>query len=75
VSKPPAPWLIPQYAAQRARTLDLVQRSINALQAAGDPVTVSRIVAVSRQLDPTHKGISSNGIMGNAEARACYVAA
>jgi hypothetical protein len=67
--------LTSQYAAQRAHTLDLVQRSISALKAAGDPVTVWRIVEISRQLDSTHHGISSNGIMGNAEARACYVAA
>jgi integrase len=75
VSKAPPPWLMPQYAAQRARTLDLVQRSIAALKAAGDPVTVWRIVETSRQLDPTHRGISEKGVMQNSDARACYVAA
>jgi hypothetical protein len=58
---PDAPaWLGNVYAARRQLTTDLVRMSIDALEKEGTPVSIAAVVAVSRHIDPSRKGISES---------------
>jgi hypothetical protein len=66
-------WLAEQvYLPKRQRTIDLVRRSVEALQCAQARISLASIVAKSRELDPTGAGISESAILTNEEARAYY---
>lgn len=72
---PEAPaWLGSVYAARRQRTTDLVRSSIDALEKEATPVSITSVVAVSRQLDPQGKGVSESALLRNPDARALYEA-
>lgn len=72
---PEAPaWLGRVYTARRERTTDLVRTSIDALQKEGKPVSITSVVAISRQLDPQGRGVSESALLRNPEARAHYEA-
>jgi hypothetical protein len=45
---------------------------VDALLAAEEHVSIASIIAESKELDPEHKGVSKDGLLGNAEARAYY---
>jgi uncharacterized protein Smg (DUF494 family) len=64
--------LQPVYSAREQRTIDLVARSIDALVAAGQPVSFSTIEAKSKTLDLEGQGISKSAIARNKTANAYY---
>jgi hypothetical protein len=67
----PHPWLEEKvYAKVRQRTFDLVKRSVDALLKDKQRVSLSTVVAKSREFD--EKGISESAILDNQEARAYY---
>jgi hypothetical protein len=69
----PHPWLEEKvYARLRQRTVDLVKRSVDALSLDKQRVSLSAIVAKSKDLDTEHRGISESAILDNLEARAYY---
>lgn len=75
----PHPWLQEQvYAPKCQRTVDLVTRAIDALVAehrarpSTTRISLSTIVARTKQLDPTGQGVSQTAILGNTAARAYY---
>ena len=71
----PHPWLEEKvYAHLRQRTVDLVKRSVDALRNDKLRVSLSTIVAKSKELDTegNGKGISESAILDNPEARAYY---
>jgi len=69
----PHPWLEEKvYTYLRQRTVDLVKRSVDALRKNKQRVSLSTIVAKSKELDPEHRGISESAILDNLEARAYY---
>jgi hypothetical protein len=69
----PHPWLEEKvYAHLRQRTVDLVKRSVDALRKNKQRVSLSTIVARSKELDAEGKGISESAILDNEEARAYY---
>lgn len=69
----PHPWLEEHvYAPKRQRTVDLVTQAVDTLVAERARISLSTIVARSRQLDPAGKGISQTAILGNPAARAYY---
>jgi len=70
-SKAP-PWLQAHYAAKRRRTVQLVQSTVDQLVAQNEPVTLEAICRLSRELDPTGKGVQKAGILGNPEAHTYY---
>jgi hypothetical protein len=66
-------WLAEQvYLPKRQRTIDLVRRSVEALQGAQARISLASIVAKSRELDSAGVGISESAILTNEEARAYY---
>jgi hypothetical protein len=67
-------WLGAVYSARRERTTDLLRTSIDTLQKQEKPVSITSVVAVSRQLDPLGKGVSESALLHNPEARAHYEA-
>jgi hypothetical protein len=71
---PDAPaWLHEQvYTPRRQRTLDQVRQAVDALVIANQPVSLASIAATSKGLDPEGRGISTNAILSNAQARAYY---
>lgn len=72
-SHEPHPWLEEKvYAKLRQRTVDLVKQSIDALRKNKQRVSLSTIVAKSKELDTEHRGISESAILDNAEARTYY---
>jgi hypothetical protein len=69
----PHPWLEEKvYAHLRQRTVDLVKQSVDALRKNKQRVSLTTIVAKSKELDPEHRGISESAILDNQEARAYY---
>ena len=69
----PRPWLEEKvYAHLRQRTVDLVKRSVDALRKNKQRVSLSTIVAKSKELDAERKGISESAILDNGEARSYY---
>ncbi len=71
----PHPWLEEQvYARLRQRTVDLVRRSVDALSKDKERVSLSTIVAKSKELDTegAGQGISESAILDNQEAKAYY---
>src|SRR5260370_35963864 len=66
------PWLAKHYEATRQRTVGLVKTAVDRLIQDGQNVTIEAICRQSQQLDPQGKGIKKAGILGNAEAYACY---
>ena len=71
----PHPWLEEKvYTRLRQRTVDLVKRSVDALRKNKQRVSLSTIVAKSKELDAqgNGKGISESAILDNEEARAYY---
>lgn len=67
------PWLEEKvYAHLRQRTVGLVKRSVDALSKNKQRVSLSTIVAKSKELDLEHRGISESAILDNQEARAYY---
>jgi len=69
------PWLEEKvYTRLRQRTVDLVKRTVDALHKDKQRVSLSAIVARSKELDTegNGKGISESAILDNAEARAYY---
>jgi hypothetical protein len=66
------------YEAKRLRTTALVIQSVDALveQRRADKgttrISLASIVARSKKLDPSGKGISQSAILGNEEARSYY---
>ncbi len=69
----PHPWLEEKvYAQLRQRTVDLLKRSVDALRLNKQRVSLSTIVAKSKELDAEGKGISESAILDNEEARVYY---
>ena len=69
----PHPWLEEKvYAKLRQRTVDLVRQSVDALLKDKQRVSLARVSAKSKELDPAHRGISESAILDNQEARAYY---
>ncbi|MBV9689596.1 MAG: hypothetical protein JO202_07780 [Ktedonobacteraceae bacterium] len=69
----PHPWLEEKvYTYLRQRTVDLVRSSVDALCKDKQRVSLSTIVAKSKELDAAGKGISESAILDNQEARAYY---
>lgn len=69
----PHPWLEEKvYTYLRQRTVDLVRSSVDALCKDKQRVSLSTIVAKSKELDAEGKGISESAILDNQEARAYY---
>ncbi len=69
----PHPWLEEKvYTYLRQRTVDLVKRSVDALRKNKQRVSLSTIVAKSKELDAEGKGISESAILDNEEARGYY---
>ncbi len=69
----PYPWLEEKvYTYLRQRTVDLVRSSVDALCKDKQRVSLSTIVAKSKELDAEGKGISESAILDNQEARAYY---
>jgi len=56
----------------RQRTVDLLKRSVDALRLNKQRVSLSTIVAKSKELDAEGKGISESAILDNEEARVYY---
>jgi hypothetical protein len=56
----------------RRRTVDLVNRSVDALCKDKQRVSLSTVAAKSKELDPEHRGISESAVLDNQEARAYY---
>jgi hypothetical protein len=75
VHQDPHPWLEEKvYARLRQRTVDLVKRSVDALCKDKQRISLSTIVARSKELDieGNGQGISESAILDNQEARAYY---
>jgi hypothetical protein len=69
----PHPWLEEKvYARLRQRTVDLVQRSVDALNLDKQRISLATVAAKSKELDTERKGVSESAILDNAEARAYY---
>ncbi len=69
----PHPWLEEKvYTHLRQRTVDLVKRSVDALRKNKLRVSLSTIVAKSKELDAEGKGISESAILDNQEAKTYY---
>jgi hypothetical protein len=71
----PHPWLEERvYAKLRQRTIDLVRQSVDALLKDKQRISLSTVVAKSKELDTegNGKGISESAILDNQEARAYY---
>jgi hypothetical protein len=71
----PHPWLEEKvYARLRLRTVDLVKRSVDALRNDKLRVSLSTIVAKSKELDTegNGQGVSESAILDNQEARGYY---
>src|SRR5213078_1952875 len=71
----PHPWLEEKvYAKLRQRTVSLVKQSVDALLKDKQRVSLSTVVAKSKDLDTegNGKGISESAILDNEEARAYY---
>lgn len=67
-------WLMNKvYTPRRQRTVALVRQSIEDLHARGERVSLTTIVARSRQLDPAGRGVSQSAIQRNEAARAEYL--
>jgi len=69
------PWLEEKvYARLRQRTVDLVKRSVDELRKEKQRVSLSTIVAKSKELDTESngQGISESAILNNEEARTYY---
>lgn len=66
-------WLEEQvYEPRRKRTVDLVRQSVDALRKAKQPISIATIVAKSKELDPTNRGVSASALLSNQEARTYY---
>jgi hypothetical protein len=69
----PHPWLEEKvYAKLRQRTVDLVKQSVDALLKDKQRVSLTMIVAKSKELDTEGKGISESAILDNEDARTYY---
>ena len=69
----PHPWLEEKvYTRLRQRTVDLVRRSVDALRADKQRVSLATVTAKSKELAPDHRGISESAILDNQEAKAYY---
>jgi hypothetical protein len=67
------PWLKGRvYDPRRQRTVELVQNAVDNLVMRGLRVSLASVIAESRAIDPEGRGVSRNGILGNAEARSIY---
>jgi len=67
------PWLEEQvYRPRRKRTVELVRQSVDALRKAKQPISIATIVAKSKELDPTNRGVSASALLSNQEARTYY---
>lgn len=66
-------WLAEQvYTPKRQRTIDLVQQSVEVLRLEKARISLSSIVAKSKEIDPTGAGVSESAILTNETARAHY---
>lgn len=69
----PHPWLEEKvYAKLRQRTVDLVKQSVDLLLKGKQRISLSTVVAKSKELDPEHRGVSESALLDNQEARAYY---
>ena len=71
----PYPWLEEKvYARLRQRTIDLVRRSVDVLRKDKQRISLSTVVAKSKELDVEGNGkrVSESAILDNQEARAYY---
>jgi hypothetical protein len=69
----PYPWLEEKvYAKLRQRTTRLVKQSVDALLKDKQRVSLSTVVAKSKEVDPEHRGVSESAILDNQEAREYY---
>jgi hypothetical protein len=70
----PPSWLELTYGGRRRRTVDLVERSVNALLKAGQPISLATVAARSRaaDIDPAERGVSESAILTNVAARVVY---
>lgn len=66
------PWLEAYYEARRQRTVALVKAAVDRLVQENQPVTVEAVCRLTRELDPTGKGVQKSGVLQNAEAHAYY---
>jgi len=74
-NREPYPWLEEKvYARLRLRTVDLVKRSVDTLRLDKQRISLSTIVARSKELDTEGRGqgVSESAILDNQEARAYY---
>ena len=69
----PHPWLEEKvYAKLRLRTIGLVKQSVDTLLKDKQRVSLARVSAKSKELDPEHRGVSESAILDNQEARTYY---
>lgn len=61
------------YEPKVERTLELVMKSVDALRERGDRVSLSTIVAVSKELDDKSTGVAQTTILKNEQAYAYYL--
>mgnify|MGYP000653885300 CR=1 len=63
------------YKRRVDHTASLVAYAIRECRRLGEPITLRRLEAISRQNDPHGKGVGRRAIVGNEKARALYAAA
>lgn len=68
-------WFESTYTHRRSRTVRLTRAAIDAVGKTGRPVSLSAIVAMSRQIDPSKQGVSASALLRNSEAHELYVSA
>jgi hypothetical protein len=62
------------YEIRRQHTVAMTSSAIEAVKKAAEPISLSAIVAASRHIDPTGKGVSCSAILRNPEAYSLYKA-
>ena len=60
------------YEAREKRTFDLVKKSVDVLVSQKQKVSLTTIVALSKELDPEGKGVSLSALQRNKKANAYY---
>lgn len=60
------------YEARAKRTFDLVKKSVDVLVSQKQKISLSTIVALSKELDPERKGVSLSALQRNEKANAYY---
>ncbi len=60
------------YQARKKRTFDLVKKSVDVLVSQKQKVSLTTVVALSKELDPEGKGVSLSALQRNETANAYY---